>query len=100
MRYREIEDLCGYAEAGTHCSVDGAPVAGGVGVFSGEEECVGDGLGHLLWGVEASGGNVTVGSERVRITTPVVGVDANELTLHLCEFETEDLCQRDAGLMG
>ena len=42
--------------------MDGAPVAGGVGVFAGEVEGVGGGEGHLGAGVEGAGGDVAVGA--------------------------------------
>jgi hypothetical protein len=61
-------------------------VAGGVGVFSGEEEGICHGFGHKKRSVEASGGDVTVGSEGVWVAVPVVGVDAEELALDLCGF--------------
>ena len=56
----------------------GSPVAGGVGVFAREEEGVGYGLGELARSVEASRGDVAVGSEREGIAAPVVGVAADE----------------------
>ncbi len=65
-RVQRSEDLRGLrGQAGAHGGVDCAPVAGDVGVFAGEEEGVGDGFGHLQRGVEASGGDVAVGSEGV-----------------------------------
>ncbi len=74
-------------------------MSGGVGVFSGEEEGFGYGLGHLERGVEASGGDIAVGSEGVAIVRPVVRVDAEEKALEVRGFDAEDLCQRGAGLL-
>ena len=53
--------------------MDRAPVAGGVGVFAGEEEGVFDGSGHAGGGLGAADADVAVGAEEVWIRRPVVG---------------------------
>ncbi len=83
-----MEDLpCG-AETGFQRGMDGAPVAGGVGVFSGEEEGVFDGFseeGGLGGGVAGAGGadgQPTVGTQGVFVGLPIVGVNGAEFGLN------------------
>ena len=46
-RLASRENLFGGPQPGAHGGVDGAPVAGHVGVFAGKEQGVGDGVCHL-----------------------------------------------------
>ncbi len=56
----------GGAEAGTDGCVDGAPVAGGVGMFAREEEGAVGGQSHFGAGIERTGRDQAVGTEGER----------------------------------
>ena len=83
--------------AGTHCSVDGSPVAGEVGVLSGKEEGIFDRGGKLQDGIESTGGNIAVGTARIRIGLPVVGCAIDELRAQIFERKRKDLAEFHAG---
>lgn len=68
----------GGAEAAAEGSVNGAPVAGDVSMFAGEEEGVLDGFGHAGGGLCAAYGDVAISATGVRIGAPVVGFTALE----------------------
>ena len=76
--------FCG-ALAGADGGVDGAPVAGDVGVFAGEVESVLDGSGEFQDGVEAAGGDVAVGAEGVGVGLPVLGGAVDELVAEVVD---------------
>ena len=72
--FSSTQNLLSGAEAGAQGAMDGAPVAGDVGVFAGEEEGVVDGLCHLGGAVECADGRVAVCAEGPGIALPIVQV--------------------------
>ena len=91
------ENLLGGALTGADGRVDGAPMAGEVGVFSREVKGVFDRGGQFENGIEGADGDVAVGSATERITLPVVGCAAEELGSQVVERQREDACKLLAG---
>ncbi len=72
--FNSTQNLASGAEARAQGAVDGAPMAGGVGVLAGEEEGVVDRLCHLGGAVECADGRVAVCAEGPGIVLPIVQV--------------------------
>lgn len=84
------EGLFGGTFTGADGGVDGAPMAGHVGVFAREVEGVFDGGGEFEDSVEAAGGDVAVGTEGVGVGLPVLGGATDELVAQVIDGEGKD----------
>ena len=91
------ENLLGGALTGADSRVNGAPMAGEVGVFSREVKGVFDRGGQFENGIEGADGHVAVGSATEGIRLPVVGCAAEELCSQVIERQREDACKLLAG---
>ena len=83
----------GGSDAGAECAVDGAPVAGDVGMFAGEVESGVDGVGHFFGGIGGVCGDVAVGTLSEGIFSPVVGGVGEEFPLQRGDREAKSALQ-------
>src|SRR5438093_7540963 len=75
-------------------AMHGAAVTLGVGGFTGEIECVLDGLRQALPRLQPTNARVAVGAARKRILAPVVHIPAHHLAFECLVLNTGDPGQR------
>src|SRR5580698_3930366 len=97
-RLLALQYLGSRTEAGTHGSMNGAPVAGSVGVLAREVKCIGDWFGHLGRSIDTSGGDIAIGTHSSGIALPVLRLAGEKEGAKMVRAEREDLTESTEGI--